>query len=158
MVKVKIDIGSVESAAIAAFKDACYFAHAEMIKTISDPGAFEDFPGQDIVDTGNLRASQQPPEFSENGTKATFRNTAEYADIIHNGATFEAGKTWDVKAHTRTIDKAFGKTIPKTEYTVSARSVTREEARELAARPWMDDTLERIDIAQVTEKLMKVRI
>jgi hypothetical protein len=85
MVKVKIDIGGVESAAIAAFKDACYFAHAEMIKTISDPGAFDDFPGQDIVDTGALRSNQQPPEFSDDGTKGTFRNTVDYAYWVYNG-------------------------------------------------------------------------
>jgi hypothetical protein len=92
MAKVVLDIGGVEVAAKAAFKDACYFVHTEIIKTISDPNAFPDFPGQDIVDTGVLRASQQPPEFNSDGTEATFRNTADYAYWVYNGYTKRNGE------------------------------------------------------------------
>lgn len=92
MTKVVLNIGGVEAAAKAAFRDTCYFVQAEIIKTISDPNAFPDFPGQDIVDEGELRANQQPPEFNSDGTEATFANTAEHAYWVYNGYTKRNGE------------------------------------------------------------------
>jgi len=92
LTRVILDISGIEAAAKAAFKDTAYFVHAEIIKTISDPNAFPEFTGQDVVDTGVLRASQQPPEFSSDGTVATFKNTIEYGYWVYNGYTKRNGE------------------------------------------------------------------
>lgn len=89
--KVNLDISVIQGKAIEAFQETCQLAHREMIQVISDPNAFDNFPGQDIVDTGNLRASQQPPQFTS-PTEAVFVNAAEYAYFVALGYTLRNGK------------------------------------------------------------------
>ena len=90
-------------------------AHRNMIRVISEKGAFEDFPGSDIIDTGNLRASQQPPEFS--GDFAYFRNTADYSVYVYLGYTrlngvSVKGRPWMMKGVERTdIEATFAKLL-----------------------------------------------
>jgi hypothetical protein len=45
---------------------------------------------RDIVDTGQLRQSQHPTEFPNDFT-AVFRNSAEYAMAVHEGAALTNG-------------------------------------------------------------------
>lgn len=143
MVKVRINTKAIERSALAAFKQTCLKAHKEMIKVISTTGDFDGFDG-DIVDTGNLRANQQPPVFE--GSKATFRNTAEYAVIVHEGATFRAGESWPVRAYKRRG------------VNVSAHTRTRQTARTVEGRPWMMRGLERIKIQETFEEILAKRL
>lgn len=111
MVEVNINLSKLEKAARQAFRETCMIAHRNMIKVISEPGAFPDFPNRDIVDTGNLRANQQPPEFQ--GDFAYFRNTAEYSAYIYLGYTrlngvSVKGRPWMMTGVERTdIEKTF---------------------------------------------------
>ena len=63
---------------------------AENVAVISDPSAFLDFPGQDIVDTGRLRASTQF-EF-ESPEIAVFSWSVEYAAYVHEGYVAADGR------------------------------------------------------------------
>ncbi len=91
MTTAKIDVSRITKAAKEAFRDACFIGHRNIIQVISEPGAFPGFP-QDIVDTGLLRASQQPPEFSGDGAIATFANRGcSYALYVYMGFTTRAG-------------------------------------------------------------------
>lgn len=89
MAKITLNQAALNRIAQDAFQDACYRLHSEIVKVISEAGAFDGFEG-DIVDTGNLRASQQPPTI--NGNEATFRNTAGYALYVYMGFTYSNGR------------------------------------------------------------------
>lgn len=123
-------------------------AHREMIKTISEPGAFPGFAG-DIVDQGILRGNQQPPQFSADGKTATFRNTAEYALIVYLGATFRAGRSWSVKSYQRKTKNG--------SVTVEAHTRTRRKERELKGRPWMELALKRMDFERTMMMLLRAK-
>lgn len=103
MATVKIDSAKITKAVKGAFRDACFITHRDIVQVISDPNAFPLFPGQDIIDIGILKGNQQPPELSADGTKATFRNTAEYALYVYlgyrlrNGGT-QPGRPWMAEA------------------------------------------------------------
>jgi hypothetical protein len=90
LAKVKINKRKIDSGVQRAFMDAALIVHRNIVMVISEPGAFEGFDG-DIVDTGNLRANQQPPEIR--GNTAIFRNTAEYAIYVYLGYTFRNGSS-----------------------------------------------------------------
>ena len=66
-----------------AFKELAMLFFAENVQVISDPSAFLNYPGQDIVDTGRLRASTQV-DF-ESPLIAVFSWSVEYAAYIHEG-------------------------------------------------------------------------
>jgi hypothetical protein len=66
-----------------AFEELALLFFAENVQVISEPGAFANFPNQDIVDTGRLRASTQ---FDlETPTSAVFSWAADYAPYVHEG-------------------------------------------------------------------------
>lgn len=66
-----------------AFKELALLFFTENVQVISEPGAFVNFPDQDIVDTGKLRASTQ---FDlETPTSAVFSWSVEYAPYLHEG-------------------------------------------------------------------------
>lgn len=97
---MQIDLGitslpnfeEIEKAAIAAFKQTVLIMDAEYKLTISDPNAFAGigFPGQDIVDTGRLRASQQF-DFAGIG-KAIYSWPVDYDIYVHEGYTLRNGR------------------------------------------------------------------
>jgi hypothetical protein len=58
MVKVNLDTKAIEKTATDVFREVCYLQGLEFVKVITEPGAFDGFPDQDIVDKENLRASQ----------------------------------------------------------------------------------------------------
>lgn len=155
MPDVKLDFGRIERAARAAFRETCLLAHREMIVVISEPGAFDGFPG-DIVDTGLLRSSQQPPQFS--GDQARFVNTVEYAVVVHEGAEFRAGQSWEVKSHTQTRTQAFGRPIAERQVEVRAHTRTRQTDRVVEGRPWMREALRRLDLQATFDKLLAAKL
>lgn len=55
---------------------------------------------RDIVDSGKLRDSQQPPKFSQGGTTASIEWTAEYALYVHEGVTYQNGTSTPPKRWT----------------------------------------------------------
>ena len=73
-----------------AFKELAMLFFAENVSVISDPSAFQDFPSQDIVDTGRLRASTQF-EF-ESPVIAVFSWSVEYAAYVHEGYVSADGR------------------------------------------------------------------
>lgn len=80
----------VNQKVIEAFKELALLFFAENVQVISEPGAFVDFPNQDIVDTGRLRASTQ---FDlETPTIAVFSWSVEYAPYIHEGYVSADGR------------------------------------------------------------------
>jgi len=88
--KVQINLKAVERAAEQSFKEACYLLGNEFTRVISEPGAFPGFPG-DIVDSGQMRASQQL-DFPDLG-EARFTWNTEYSLYVHEGVTLKNGKT-----------------------------------------------------------------
>lgn len=155
MPKITIEVARMELAARRAFADTCQLVHREMIAVISESGLFPGYPG-DIVDTGLLRASQQPPRITSNGAGAVarFANNADYAIAVHEGAEFRAGESWPVAEHQRRITQAFGRPISPKTITVKASVRTRQKGRVVEGRPWMRLALERIDINQTFERLI----
>ncbi|MGL5915739.1 MAG: hypothetical protein ACRCZG_05715 [Culicoidibacterales bacterium] len=76
-----------------AFKAANMGLQRNMVKQItSDKWNWGDGSLRDIVDTGLLRSSQQPPNFVT-ALKAIHANTVNYAVAVHEGATFKDGRT-----------------------------------------------------------------
>lgn len=73
-----------------AFKELTMLFFAENVQVISDPSAFLDYPGQDIVDTGRLRASTQV-DF-ESPLIAVFSWSVEYAAYVHEGYVSANGR------------------------------------------------------------------
>jgi hypothetical protein len=73
-----------------AFQELVLLYFAENVSVISEPGAFADFPDQDIVDTGRLRASTQ---FDlETPTRAVFSWPVEYGPYVHEGYVMKDGR------------------------------------------------------------------
>lgn len=89
MTTVKLNLTSVEQAAVSAFQGTCQLLGREFTRTISEVGAFSTHPDSDIVDTGQLRASQQLT-FPSPGW-AIFSWNTEYALYVHEGYTLRNG-------------------------------------------------------------------
>lgn len=90
MAEININFRKLERAATEAFKETCLITHRNIIQVISEPGAFDGFPDSDLIDTGLLRASQQPPEIQ--GDTAIFRNVSSYSAYVYLGYTLRNGK------------------------------------------------------------------
>lgn len=77
---------AIDKAIDDGFRQTVYQYAAEVTKVISQPRFWAGFgDARDIVDVGQLRASQVI-EF-QSPTEATVSYTADYALIVHNGAT-----------------------------------------------------------------------
>jgi len=86
VVKVNLNTKKIERAAIEAFRDAAFLQGRVFTEVISEPGAFDDFPNQDIIDTGDLKRSQRLRFPSD--TVATFVwENLEYPIYVHEGYT-----------------------------------------------------------------------
>lgn len=90
MTKVTINASKLSRAADEAFRETCFLLGAELTKVISEPGAFDGFPG-DIVDTGQLRASQDLQFVG--GSEARFSWSTDYALYVHEGYTLRNGRS-----------------------------------------------------------------
>lgn len=111
MAKVKLGKKVIDSAVAKSFKATALLLSREFVMVISDPGAFPEFPGQDIVDTGALRRSQQ---LSFAGpTTALYQWPVDYALYVHEGYTRQNGtvvppRRWTTLALNRfDFDKKF---------------------------------------------------
>lgn len=91
-------IRGVEEAVKEAFKETNLVLGREFTQVISDPSAFREFPGQDIVDTGALRASQEV-QFTDD--IVTFRWPVQYAEYVHEGYTLRSGRKQPARPWTR---------------------------------------------------------
>lgn len=92
MTKVNLNISKIEQAALQSFKEACFLLGREFTAVISEPGAFTEHPSRDLVDTGQLRSSQQLT-FVDAG-RAEFAWPVEYAIYQHEGYTLRNGQQW----------------------------------------------------------------
>lgn len=92
MTKVHINIAKITAASKEAFRESCFLLSRTFTEVISDPGAFPEHPGRDIVDLGTLRASQNL-QFRSN-TEAVFSWPVDYAFYQHEGYTLRNGEEW----------------------------------------------------------------
>jgi hypothetical protein len=155
MTTVKLNFAVVETYAVQAFKETCLLLGREFTQVISEPGAFEGFAG-DIVDTGQLRGSQLL-EFITS-SEARFSWNVDYAYILHEGADFRAGESWQVEAHQRRITQAFGRAIAPNDVIVNAHSRTRRRDRTLEGRPWTKKAMERFDVGGTFNQLLAEKL
>ncbi len=102
MAKVTIDLGAVNRATESAFKETCFLLGIEFTKAISEPiWQWDNAPSpRDIVDTGQLRASQQVEFVSD--SEAQFSWNVEYALYVHEGYQLRngrevSGRPWTTK-------------------------------------------------------------
>lgn len=89
MARVIIDKTKFTQKLEAAFQETCFLLGRSFTQVISDPGAFADFPAQDIVDTGVFRASQRL-NFLTPGA-ARFSWNTEYSIYLLKGWTTRSG-------------------------------------------------------------------
>ena len=91
MVKVNLDTKAIGKTATDVFRDVCYLQGLEFTKVITEPGAFDGFPDQDIVDQEQLRASQAltfpRPDVG------IFNWSVEYGIFVRFGYETRSGKT-----------------------------------------------------------------
>lgn len=86
---IKFNGGAIKGAALRAFQTTMIELGETFQKVIEEVGAFSDFPKSDIVDTGELRDSQQI-EFPQPGS-VVFDWPVEYAPYVHEGYTLRNG-------------------------------------------------------------------
>lgn len=91
MNRVKIDKKALNAKMELAFRQTCFALGRQFTLVISDPGAFPEFPGQDIVDLGVFRASQRL-DFPRAGV-GRFTWNVEYAIYLLKG--------WETKSGTK---------------------------------------------------------
>lgn len=94
---VNFNGGALAGAALRAFQTSMLELGETFQEVISEVGAFSDFPTSDIVDTGDLRDSQQIT-FPQPGSVG-FDWPVDYAPFVHEGYTLQngneqAGRPW----------------------------------------------------------------
>ncbi|TAG98732.1 MAG: hypothetical protein EAZ18_00205 [Oscillatoriales cyanobacterium] len=83
--------GAIKGAALRAFQITMIELGETFQEVIEEVGAFSDFPQSDIVDTGDLRDSQQI-KFPQPGA-VKFDWSVEYAPYVHEGYILQNGNT-----------------------------------------------------------------
>lgn len=101
MVKVKLNVKRIERAAQEAFRENCFAQGRVFSEIFDDPGAFPDFPGQDIVDKGILKNSQELTFPNDTTGKFTWSTEEGYGLYVHDGftrrnGTVVPGRPWTV--------------------------------------------------------------
>lgn len=86
---VNFNGGALTGAALRAFQTSMLELGETFQEVIGEVGAFSDFPISDIVDTGDLRDSQQI-DFQQPGSVA-FDWPVDYAAFVHEGYTLQNG-------------------------------------------------------------------
>ena len=79
----------IQGAALRAFQTTMLELGLTFQEVIEEVGAFSGFPQSDIVDTGDLRDSQQI-QFPQSGA-VNFEWPVEYAAFVHEGYTLQNG-------------------------------------------------------------------
>lgn len=99
-VRTQVNTQQIEQAIIEAFRANVFGLSRQFSIEISrNQWAWIDGELRDIIDTGQLRASQQV-EFSSD-TSARFSWNREYAAAAHNGAVYRNGRTLPGRPWTR---------------------------------------------------------
>lgn len=137
--KVTFNGRAIEGAAQRAFEKTMRDLGKTYTQVIQDPSAFPAFPGQDIVDTGDLRDSQQIT-FPKPGA-VSFEWKVPYAPYVHEGFTLQNGRSqpprrWTVVALERiNISSTFAKYLSlelgKTRQRGTPKQVRKEFAQQL---------------------------
>lgn len=91
--------GAVQNYAAQARKEITSSKWEHPRDTVRSNGQVVGSP-RDIVDSGKLRGSQQPPKFSQGGMAASIEWTAEYALYVHEGVTYQNGTSTPPKRWT----------------------------------------------------------
>mgnify|MGYP000906687906 CR=1 FL=1 len=86
---VNFNGGSLTGAALRAFQTSMIELGETFQEVIGEVGAFSDFPTSDIIDTGDLRDSQQIT-FPQPGSVG-FDWPVDYAPFVHEGYTLQNG-------------------------------------------------------------------
>lgn len=115
MAKVVMNAAAINVAAAKAFKESMFLLGRDFTRIISAPGYFPS-SGEDIVDTGLLRASQQLN--FPNPYTAIFRWPVEYSAAVHNGARFKNGRAvigrpWTRDPLSRSLGPTFNKILAR---------------------------------------------
>ena len=97
MAKVRIDRRALNDPLERAFRQTMFRLGRSFTEVISDPNAFSNFPGQDLVDKGQFRASQRL-NFPAPG-KALFSWNVDHAIYLLKGwqtrsGTKVEGRNW----------------------------------------------------------------
>jgi hypothetical protein len=88
---LNLKVTEINAAAELAFKDTAFLFSRELTRVISQPRTWEGFAGaRDIVDTGQLRASQQLV-FTK-PLEATYSWPVEHANYVHDGYQLRNGR------------------------------------------------------------------
>jgi hypothetical protein len=89
--RLTLKIDEINAASERAFTDAAFLLGREFTRVITEPRNWQGFDGpRDIVDTGQLRSSQQLV-FTK-PLEAVYSWPVEYAAPIHEGYTLRNGK------------------------------------------------------------------
>ena len=86
---LELKIDEVNAATIQAFRETAFITGREFTRVITQPRGWDGWGVRDIVDTGQLRSSQQlrfPSPLA-----AEFSWPVEYATEIHEGVTYRSG-------------------------------------------------------------------
>ena len=97
--KITFNGGAIKSAALRAFQTTMIELGETFQEVIEEVGAFSDFPQSDIVDTGDLRDSQQI-KFPQPGSVA-FDWPVEYGPYVHEGYTLQNGSEQPARPWTK---------------------------------------------------------
>lgn len=81
--------GILQGAIDKAFKEVCDGLNNEFKEVIADKNAFENFPDQDIIDTGELLKNQKL--IIKNPGEANYEWGVDYALEVHEGYTKKNG-------------------------------------------------------------------
>lgn len=88
---VTLRVPEINGAAERAFKETAFLLGRQFTQVITEPRTWDGFNGvRDIVDTGQLRSSQQLV-FTQ-PLEAVFSWPVEYASAVHDGYTLRGGR------------------------------------------------------------------
>jgi hypothetical protein len=103
--KLRLNSSQIQGATSKTFKQAARKLEGELVKAITDP--IYSWPSgespRDIVDTGQLRASQKLTFLKP--LKAAYLYPVEYAAAVHSGAVFKNGTKLPARAWTKVAVK-----------------------------------------------------
>jgi hypothetical protein len=99
--ELRLNLDRISETAKEAFAETALLFERELTQVMSEPGAFPSHPDSDIVDTGQLRASQTVNKVSD--FQSDFSYPTEYALYVHEGYTMKNGRViigrpWTEKA------------------------------------------------------------
>lgn len=103
---LQLNINQLDRASELAFRDTAFLLGRKFTEVISEPRQWQGWSGaRDIVDTGQLRASQQLV-FTK-PLEAVYSWSTEYAVYVHEGYTLRNGREVSGRPWTQTAIQEF---------------------------------------------------